>query len=134
MISDELLKVVKLCDRRNEWSEEEWIRTLANCIAKKQYNLKVKNKEIIAFATWLFLKDLNKRNGQYVEDENGKIAYIQCTYVKSGHNGLLKKMLVEGINRYKEITHIFFCDDKSNNRKFLMPVKKWRKENAKKSL
>ena len=124
---DELLQIAKQCDRRNSWTEEEWEKTLTNCISKGQYILKIKGKEIIAFSCWLFLKDLDKVDNHYVEDPEGKIGYIQCAYVKSGNNGLLKKMIKEGVSRHKEGTHIFFCDDKLNNRKFLIPVEKWRR-------
>ena len=123
---DDLLQIVKQCDRRKEWTDEQWIKTLTNCISKGQYILKIKGKEINAFACWVFLKDLNKFCNQYVEDERGKIAYIQSAYVKSGNNGLLKDMIKEGISRHKEATHIFFCDDKKDNDKFLIPVEKWR--------
>lgn len=125
MLND-LLQIAKLCDRRNEWNETEWIKTLTNCISKGQYILKIKGKEINAFACWLFLKDLDKVDNKYVEDTKGKIAYIQCAYVKSGSNGLLKNMIKEGVSRHKEATHIFFCDDKKDNDKFLIPVEKWR--------
>ena len=124
---DELLQIAKLCDRRKEWDEEEWIKTLTNCISKGQYILKIKNKKISAFSCWLFLKDLEKIDNKYVENTEGKIAYIQCAYVKNGNNGLLKEMINEGVARHKEATHIFFCDDNKNNRKFLIPVEKWRK-------
>ena len=123
---NELLQIAKKCDRRKEWNEEEWIKTLTNCISKGQYILKIKGKEISAFACWLFLKDLEKIDNKYVENTQGKIAYIQCAYVKNGSNGLLKKMIQEGVEKYPEATHLFFCDDKLNNRKFLIPVEKWR--------
>jgi hypothetical protein len=122
----ELLQIAKKCDRRNAWNETEWIKTLTNCISKGQYILKIRNKEIIAFSCWLFLKDLEKIDNKYVEDPKGKIGYIQCAYVKDGNNGLLYKMIKEGIARHKEGTHIFFCDDRLDNRKFLIPVEKWR--------
>ncbi len=123
---DDLLQIAKKCDRRKEWNEEEWTKTLINCISKGQYILKIKGKEINAFSCWLFLKDLEKIDNKYVENERGKIAYIQCAYVKSGNNGLLREMIIEGVEKHKEATHIFFCDDKLNNRKFLIPVEKWR--------
>jgi hypothetical protein len=126
-VIDELLQIAKLCDIRNEWDEREWIKTLTNCITKGQYILKIKGKEIIAFSCWLFLKDLDKIDNHYVENPEGKIAYIQAAYVKDGNNGLLKNMIREGISRHKEGTHIFFCDDRLNNEKFLMPVEKWRR-------
>jgi len=121
---DDLLRIVKLCDIRNEWDEGEWRKTLANCISKGQYILKIKNKEISAFSCWLFLKDLEKIDNKYVEDTRGKIAYIQAAYVKSGNNGLLYKMIREGIEKYPDATHIFFCDDRLDNRKFLMPIRR----------
>ena len=121
---DDLLQIAKLCDRRKEWNEWEWNTTLTHCLSKGQYILKIKGKEISAFSCWLFLKDLEKVDNKYVEDTEGKIAYIQAAYVKSGNNGLLYKMIKEGVNKYKEATHIFFCDDNKNNRKFLMPIRR----------
>jgi hypothetical protein len=125
MIND-LLKIVKQCDRRREWSESEWVKTLTNCISKNQFILKIRNKEIIAFSCWLFIKDLEKIGNSFVEDVNGSIAYIQCAYVKEGHKGLLNRMIREGVEKHENATHIFFCSDKLNNKKFLIPVNKWR--------
>ena len=122
----DILQIAKKCDLRNEWTDKEWIKTLTNCISKGQYILKIKGKEISAFSCWVFLKDLEKIDNKYVEDPEGKIGYIQCAYVKSGNSGLLKDMIKEGVSRHKEATHIFFCDDKKDNDKFLIPVEKWR--------
>lgn len=121
---DELLQIVKLCDRRKEWTKEEWIRTLKNCISKGQYIIEVSEEKIIAFSCWLFLKDLNKISNQYVENTNGTIAYIQCAYVKDNKKGLLRQMIKEGVERHKQATHIFFCSDKRNNKSVLMPIRR----------
>jgi len=123
----ELLQIAKLCDRRNEWTEEQWIKTLTNCVSKSQYILIVEGKEIIGFSCWLFIKDLNKVDNKYIEHPEGKIAYIQCAYVKEGHKGLLNRMIRDGVEDNEEATHIFFCDDEKNNRKFLIPINKWRR-------
>lgn len=122
----ELLKIIKKCDRRGEWTDIQWVNVLKNCISKNQYILIEENNEIIGFSCWLFLKDLNKIENQFVEDANGKIAYVQCAYVKEGHKGLLNKMIRDGVEKHEEATHIFFCSDKLNNKKFLIPVNKWR--------
>ena len=127
MLND-LLQIAKKCDRENKWTKEQWEKTLTNCISKGQYILKIKSKEISAFSCWLFLKNLEKIDNKYVENTEGKIAYIQCAYVKDGQNGLLYKMIKEGVARHKEGTHIFFYDDRLNNRKFLIPVEKWREK------
>lgn len=124
----ELLKIAKLCDRRQEWSDDVWIKTLTNCISKGQYILILEKKEIVGFSCWLFIKDLEKIDGCYVEDTNGKIAYIQCAYVKEGHKGLLNKMIRDGVERHEDATHIFYCIDKLNNKKVLIPINKWRKQ------
>lgn len=123
---NELLKITKLCDRRNEWTEEEWIKTLTNCISKGQYILLIEEDEIAGFSCWLFLEDLRKIDNKYIESPKGNIAYIQCAYVKEGHKGLLNKMIREGVERHEDATHIFFCSDKLNNKKYLIPVNKWR--------
>uniref|UniRef100_A0A6M3KL51 N-acetyltransferase domain-containing protein n=1 Tax=viral metagenome TaxID=1070528 RepID=A0A6M3KL51_9ZZZZ len=121
-----LLKIAKQCDRRNEWTEQQWIDTLLNCIDKDQYILIQEGNEIIAFSCWLFIKDFEKIGNQYIEDVNGKIAYIQCAYVKKGHRGLLYRMLREGVERHPDAECIFYCSDKLNNKKIIIPVNKWR--------
>lgn len=125
---DELLKIARLCDSRKEWTDEQWKRTLTNCILKKNYIIKVKGEEISAFSCWLFLRNLDKIDNKYIEDDKGTIAYIQCAYVKEGSNGLLRKMIQEGVNKYKDANYIFYCHDRFNNKKILIPVKKWRSD------
>ena len=124
---EELLKIAQICDRRREWTEEEWVKTLTNCVSKSQYILIVEGKDIIAFSCWLFIKDLDRVENHYIEHPDGKIAYIQCAYVKEGHKGLLNRMIREGVERHEEATHIFYCLDRLNNKKVLIPINKWRK-------
>ncbi len=122
----ELLEIAKKCDVRQEWTEEEWIKTLTNCVSKGQYILIVEGKDIVGFSCWLFIRDLEKIDGHYIEYPDGKIAYIQAAYVAEGHKGLLNKMIREGVEKHEDATHIFYCIDRLNNKKVLISVNKWR--------
>ena len=115
---NELLEIARKCDRRNEWNEEEWTKTLTNCISKGQYILKIKNKEINAFACWLFVKEKKPNDKQFIEDSNGEIAYVQCAYSKE--KGILVKMLKEGlsINCNKNFNRLYWYNEKKRRGKY----------------
>lgn len=115
---NELLQIAKKCDREQKWTKEQWENVLTNCVLKNQYILKIKNKEIIGFACWLFVKEKKSDDGQFIEDNNGEIAYIQCAYSKE--KGLLSKMLTEGLLRYsnKDFKKLYWYNEKDKKGKY----------------